>query len=97
LLIRHKTRPGLRDEVRRIWERHLQAEIDSNPGHEAYFYCFDDSDPDGICAFQVYASAEAPQAFLRTPNYAAYLEEVDPLLAGPPEVTPLSPSWIKGT
>jgi quinol monooxygenase YgiN len=47
--------------------------IAANPSHTAYFYCFDNSDPDSICAFQQYTSAEASQDFLKTDSYAAYL------------------------
>ena len=52
LFIKHKTLPGKRDEVRKVWMRHMQPNITSNPAHEAYFYCFDNNDPDSICAFQ---------------------------------------------
>jgi hypothetical protein len=41
LLIQHKTKPGKRDRVHQIWERYMQPNIAKNPGHEAYFYCFD--------------------------------------------------------
>lgn len=96
LFIRHKTQPGKRDEVRLVWEKHMAPAISANPDHTAYFYCFDDADPDSICAFQQYSSAEAAQDFLKTPNYLAYLQEVEPLLAGPPHVTTLTPVWSKG-
>ena len=69
--------------------------IAGNPGHTAYFYCFDNADPNAISAFQQYASAEASQAFLKTDSYAAYLKEVEPLLAGPPQVAALTPVWSK--
>lgn len=96
LIIRHKTLPGKRDEVRKMWERHMAPAIASNPEHTAYFYCFDNADPDSICAFQQYSSVEASQAFLQTSRYAAYLKDVEPLLAGPPQVTALTPVWSKG-
>ena len=96
LFAKHKTRPGQRDEARKIWERYMQPSIAKNPGHEAYFYCFDNVDPDSICAFQQYVDLESSQDFLKTENYAAYLKEVEPLLAGPPQVTSISPVWIKG-
>jgi quinol monooxygenase YgiN len=96
LFIKHKTQPGKRDEVRRVWERHMRPNIASNPGHEAYFYCFDDNDADTICAFQQYADSKSSADFLKTDSYAAYLKEVEPLLAGPPQVTSLAPIWIKG-
>ena len=97
LFIRHAALPGKRDEVRSVWERHMAPAISANPGHTVYVYCFDDSDPDAICAFQQYESAEAARAFLKTDSYAAYLEEVEPLLSGPPQVTPLTPVWTKGS
>ena len=95
LIIKHKTQPGRREEVRKVWERHMAPAITSNPGHTAYFYCFDNADPDSICAFQQYWRVEASQDFLRTSRYAAYLKEVGPLLAGPPQVTALTPVWSK--
>jgi quinol monooxygenase YgiN len=95
LIVKHQTLPGKRDEVQKVWEKHMAPAIAANPGHTAYFYCFDNSDPDSICAFQQYTSAEASQDFLRTDSYAAYLEHVEPLLAGPPQVTALTPIWSK--
>lgn len=97
LFVKHKTLPGKRDEVQKVWEKHMAPAIAANPGHSAYFYCFDNSDPDSVCAFQLYASIEASQAFLKTDSYAAYLKDVDPLLSGPPQVTALTPKWSKGT
>ena len=95
LIIKHKTQPGKREEVRKIWEKHMAPAIASNPGHTAYFYCFDNTDEDSICAFQQYSSVEASQDFLKTNTYAAYLKDVEPLLAGPPQVTALTPMWSK--
>ena len=95
LIVKHKTQPGKRDQVRAMWEKHKAPAISANPGHTAYFYCFDDADPNSICAFQQYASVEASQAFLKTDSSAAYLKDVEPLLSGPPQVTALTPVWSK--
>lgn len=95
LFIRHKTMPGKRDEVRIVWEKHMAPAISANSGHVAYFYCFDNADPDSICAFQQYASIDAAQEFLKTRSYLEYLHDVEPLLAGPPHVTVLTPIWSK--
>ncbi len=95
LLIKHKTLPGKRDAVRLVWERYMQSAIGANAAHEAYYYCFDNNDPDTICAFQVYTNAAAAEAFLQTESYAAYLHAVEPLLVGAPEVTSLLPMWVK--
>lgn len=96
LIVKHTTKPGKRDDVRKIWERHMAPAVSANPGHVAYFYCLDNADPDSISAFQVYDSVEASQEFLETDSYSAYLKDVEPLLAGPPHVTALTPVWTKG-
>lgn len=96
LIVKHTTRPGKRDEVRKVWEKHMAPAVAANPGHLAYFYCFDNADPDSISAFQQYVSAEASQEFLEADSYAAYLKDVEPLLQGPPQVTALTPMWCKG-
>lgn len=95
LTIRHQTRPGLRDDVRKVWEAHMVPAVDVNPAHLAYFYCFDNVDPDAVHAFQVYDSAESAQRFLETDAYAAYLRAVEPLLSGPPQVIPMTLVWAK--
>ncbi len=82
--------------MRAIWEQHMAPAIADNPVHLAYFYCFNNADPDVICAFQHYESVEASQTFLKTSSYAAYREAVAPWLSGPPEVTSLTPVWVKG-
>ena len=95
IMIKHQTRPGARNDVRRVWEQHMAPAVSANPGHIAYFYCFDEADPDGITAFQIYDEAASAAAFLETDAYRAYLSEVEPLLEGPPQVTALTPVWSK--
>lgn len=73
----------------------MKPAVTANADHLAYFYCFDPAEPDVICAFQHYASPEAARAFLLTESYRAYLGEVESRLAGPPEVTTLTPRWVK--
>ncbi len=73
----------------------MRPAIAANSGHEAYFYCYDDNDADVICAFQQYKNAEAASDFLATTHYAEYTREVEPLLAGPPQVTTLTSVWVK--
>ncbi len=95
LIIRHQTLPGKREDVRRVWETHMAPAVAGNRGHLAYFYCFDNADPDVVSAFQVYDSAESSQQFLETDAYIAYVRDVEPLLVGPPQVTSLTPMWSK--
>jgi quinol monooxygenase YgiN len=95
LFITHRALPGKRDEVRRTWEQHLQPRIAANAAHEAYFYCYDENDPDTICVFQQYADRASSQTFLAASWYAAYVSEVTPLLAGEPEIRVATPVWAK--
>lgn len=97
LFIKHRALAEQRDEVRRIWEKHLKARIVANPAHELYFYCYDDNDPDTICVFQQYADRESSQKFMETPWYAAYINEVALLLAGQPEISVATPVWAKSS
>jgi hypothetical protein len=39
----------------------LTLAIVATRAHEAYFYCLDNSDPDGICAFQQYTDSQSAQ------------------------------------
>jgi quinol monooxygenase YgiN len=94
LFIRHATLPGKRDAVEQVWRKHMMPAITANEGHVAYFYCFG-TEPDTICAFQQYRDEAAAAAFLKTPAYAAYIEEVTPLLTGEPAVSMLDIRWTK--
>lgn len=94
LFLQHRTKPGMRDAVQKVWQRHMQPAITANASHEVYVYSFA-SDPDRICAFQVYASVDEANAFLETQAYRDYQAEVEPLLEGPPQVEVLQPQWIK--
>ena len=95
LFIKLKTLPGKRDELRSIWEKHIAPAILANPDHTVYFCCVDNNDPDAMCAFQQYTSAEAANNFLQTASYLKYLKEAESLLCGPPQITALTPVWSK--
>lgn len=95
LFIRHKALPGKRDEVRQVWEKHVPGHVAANAGHMAYFYCYDDGDPDTICVFQLYADRDGPKEFVNQPWYAAYEAEVAPLLSGQSDFRSATPYWLK--
>ncbi len=95
LFIRHQAKPGQRDDVRRIWEKHVKPQVQANTAHEAYYFCYDDHDADVICVFQLYSSAEAAQVFLSGAWYPIYLKEVAEVVAAPPQITPASLMWAK--
>ena len=60
LFLEHRTKPGARDSVQKVWQKHMQPAIEANADHEIYVYSFA-SDPDRICAFQVYAAPRRPR------------------------------------
>lgn len=93
-LVQHRTLPGKREDVERVWQKHIKPHVAGNPNFRAYFYCFGD-DPDSIGAFQSYSDRNAAAAFVKTPEYAAYYEEVKPYLLGDPTITVLDVRWSK--
>jgi quinol monooxygenase YgiN len=92
-LVRHKAKPGKRDEVRRVWEKYAMDYVAGSNG--AYYYCYDDNDPDTVIAFQLADQATA-QEFVKQPWFADYQRETAALLAGPSEIRTATPQWIKG-
>ncbi len=95
LFVRHRAKRGQREEVLRVWEKHVKPRAAANPDHLAYYFCFDDADPDVICVFQLYRSAEAMAAFLAGDWYPVYLAEIAVVVAEAPQVMPASLIWRK--
>lgn len=95
LFLKHRAKPGRRDELEAVWRRHMMPAIDGNDGHIAYTYGFG-AEPDTVGAFQIYRSKDDADAFVQSPAYLSYLEESRPLLEHDPDVTVLEPRWIKG-
>lgn len=95
LFIKHRAKPGRRDELEAVWRRYMMPAISANEGHVAYTYGFG-TEPDTVGAFQVYSSAEAAEEFARSAAYLEYLDASRSLLAQDPEVTVLETRWVKG-
>lgn len=95
LFIRHKAQPGRRDEVRRIWEKYVKPRAQENPAHEAYYFCFDDADPDTVCVFQLYRDEASMKEFLSGDWYPEYLQAIGEVVAAPPQIMPASLVWAK--
>ena len=95
LLVRHKTRPGAREKMLEVWTRHVQPRARDNPGHLAYYFCFDSANPDQVTAFQVFANDAERAAFLGGDWYPAYLAEVSHYISEPPEIVSTQVVWSK--
>ena len=95
LLVRHRARPGLRDQVRRVWQKYVQPRVESSSLHETYHFCYDRSDPDVVIAFQVYRNQQALDEFLGGQWYPEYLREVGEFIVTDPEIVVADPVWSK--
>lgn len=96
MLIKTKTQPGKREAVRQLYERLLAPRAQANNAQELVLWCADDTDPDTFYLVEIYSDHEAPQANAQAPWFWDYMKEVQPLLAGQPEMMLASPQWAKG-
>lgn len=96
VLVKTKTQPGKRDEVRRLWDEHLRPRVGANDAQEVYFFCEDTRDDDTFYLFEVYSNPDAMGENAGSEWFAQYLQAVGPLLAGQGEVGVATPVWAKG-
>ena len=96
LVIKTKCQPGKRDEVRALWEKHLQPHSKSNTGQEMYVFCYDNQDADTLYLFEIYSSQAAFGEASQQPWFGEYMAAAGPLLAGQPEVGMATPLFAKG-
>jgi quinol monooxygenase YgiN len=96
LFIKSKAKPGQRDALQGLWESHLRDRAAANSALEAYYYCYDNADPDVVHLFEVYRDAAAQTADGGGAAFATFMAEAGPLLDGFPVVHETTPMWIKG-
>ncbi len=95
LFVRHKSKLGQRENVRDVWERYVKPRAQSNPNHEAYYFCYDESDEDVISVFQLFSNKQAVDSFMKGEWYAEYLKEVSEYILEAPQLITAVPQWIK--
>jgi len=93
--VRHHAKPGKRDEVRRVWEKYVRAYVEADKGTLAYYYSYDDKDPDAIVAIQLAADQGSGAEFVKQPWFADYQRETAALVAAPSEILTATPQWVK--
>lgn len=93
---RHTALPGQRDALRQVWEKYVRAYIAGADVQLAYFYCYDDADPDTIVAFQLCRDKAGLNDFTKQPWFADYSAETASLIARPSEFRTVTPMWGKG-
>ncbi len=95
LIVRHKTKPGMRNQMRTTWESYVKPNALINPNHLAYYFCYDTNDENGITAFQVFSNIEAKDQFLKSAWYPEYLKIVSEFISEPPLITSAEIIWNK--
>lgn len=95
LIIKHRTLPGRCDDVHKGWLEHTVPAIAANPDHAAYFYLLNETDPDVICAFQLYASLGV-SGLSQNGGLRGLSERGRALLSGLPQVMLRTLVWKKG-
>lgn len=96
LYVRHKALPGQREELRKVWEKYAREYIAKTPVQLAYFYCYDNNDPDTIVAFQLCTDKAGVEDFTKQAWFQAYQAESAALVAGSSEFRMVTPVWSKG-
>ena len=94
--VRHKAKPGRRDDLRRVWDKYVCDYVAGNSDALSCYYCYDDNDPDTIIVFQLAADQASAQEFVKQPWFADYQRETAALLAGQSELRTATPQWVKG-
>ena len=96
LFIKTRCKPGKRDEVFALWEKHLKPRLMENDFQENYAYCYDNFDPNVFYLFEVYSSQEDFDNNSKKPFFGEYMQEAGPLLDGEPDFGMASPVFTKG-
>jgi quinol monooxygenase YgiN len=95
-LLTVKAQPGRRDDVRRLWDKHVRPRAEADDAQELYVICEDTQDADTLHLFAIYANPEAMAENARSAWFTEYLNAVTPLLAGPGVRSTATPIWAKG-
>ena len=100
MIVKTQTQPGQRMAAFTLFEEHLAQRAVANDAQELVVWCADESDAETFYLFEIYSSREAFQANAEAGFQAgwflAYMQAVQPLLAGEPVVSMATPQWAKG-
>jgi len=81
--------------VRKLWEEHLKLRAESNNAQDMYCYCYDENDENVILIFERYTGKGALNENARQEWFQDYMNEVEPLLDGDPDISFGLPIWTK--
>lgn len=95
LCVIFKTLPGKRDALKSAWENHIKPHVLENPEILQNIYSVSMDDPDTLCMYEILSDISVFGQAYEQPWMKAYLAEIGPLLAGPPQVLRLNPVFMK--
>ena len=95
IIIKGRARPGKRDEVRTLFEKHLAPRAVANAAQEVVVWSADNGEPDTFYLYEIYGDPTAMEANASAPWFAEYISAVAPLLATQPELMTATPMWMK--
>ena len=95
LIVKTRTQPGKREDVYRLFQKHLASRVQGTDALEVFVWCADEIDADTFYIFEIYRDRTVQQVNAQEPAYLAYLQEAGPLLAHPSEIMTATPVWGK--
>jgi quinol monooxygenase YgiN len=95
--IKIKTLPGKREQVKQIWDKIVRPRVEGEDVVEHSFFCYEIEDDDTICLFEFFKDPSVFEAAMKSDWFLNYMEQLKPLLSGPPERNMTTPVWAKGT
>jgi quinol monooxygenase YgiN len=95
MIVRSEAKPGQRDALRAVWEKHLRAPTDADDSRLLYLYCFDAEDPDAYVLVEVFRDGAGPPP-PNAPFFQEFMRDAGPLLDDVPVVQRTEVVWSKG-
>ena len=94
-IVRHKVKPGKRDEFMQVWEKYVRDYLMGDGGMLGFYYCYDNNDPDAVILVSLAADEESTGGLRKQPCSADYQRETSALRTGQSEVFTATPQWKK--
>ncbi len=91
MLVRIPAKPGARTAVLDILNRYIDAIAVDEPGTEMFLVCLDPDDEDLVWLHEWFRDSDAQVAHQQSSAFHRMMEEMPPLLAGPPGIVRIDP------
>ena len=91
MLVRISARAGARTAVLDVLNRYVDAIAVSEPGTEMFLVCLDPDDEDLVWLHEWFRDSDAQREHQQSSGFHRMMEELPPLLAGPPGIVRIDP------